>query len=456
MTRWAVILLAVMIFGTAAWPAIGGMTANQAPALPFYGIQFRDILPQQDLLGPAEEAGAQLIRVNLRWAEVEPANTDPPSYHWEKYDALFGAMAQAGFVIMVTIRDNPSWAATSPCGPIDKVPAQRMASFLQAAVARYSTAPYHIKYWELYNEPDNKRPDMPQQGGCWGLYPAQYADLLAQAYPAVKAVDAEAQLVFGGLALEIIDGSYFNHLFLEQVLNSPGGRQFDVMNFHYYRAFHWRWDPFGRDLIGKTAYVRGVLAQAGLQKPIILTEVGYPSDGPAEDGQDYSEEASSRYLIQAHARAYAANLRAIVWFEMMDDPNDPRKYGLLRANGSAKPAYTAYQTFTREIAGLPFLRDDSQGTREAYVFDAGGREKTVCWSTAVTETMSLPADGVWMVDKAGQRSGILDGSPEDGDGRRDGITSFPVGPDPRIVYPLELSELPGPALYMPRVSRGAH
>jgi hypothetical protein len=453
MARRALVLLAVLMLA-AIWPAGGGTTADQTPALPFYGIQFRDILSQRDLLAPAGDAGAELIRVNLRWAEVEPTNTNPPTYVWDKYDALFGAMAQAGFAIMVTVRDNPSWAATTPCGPIDKVPAGRLVSFLQAAVARYSGAPYHIKYWELYNEPDNQRPDMHQQGGCWGQYPAQYAALLGQVYPAVKAVDPQAQVVFGGLALELLE-DYFNHMFLNQVLASPGGKQFDVMNFHYYRAFHWRWDPFGKDLIGKTAYVRGVMAQAGLQKPIILTEVGYPSAGPAEDGQDYSEEASSRYLMQAHARAHAAGLRAVVWFEMMDDPDDPRKYGLLRADGSAKPSYTAYQTFTRELAGLPYLRDASQGTLEAYAFDAGDREKLVCWSETVTQTMSLPAIGVWIVDKAGRRSGVLDGSPEDLDGRRDGVTSFPVGPEPRIVYPLVRSELPRPAAYLPRMSRGA-
>jgi len=426
-----------------------------AGSLPFYGIQLRDVPSQFDLLPQARDAGMQTVRFNLRWAEVEPVNTDPPTYEWEDYDALVRAAADAGLAIVLTVRDNPSWAASTACGPIDRVPLSRFADFLRAAVARYSAPPYNVKFWELYNEPDNKRLDMPQQGGCWGNYPTEYAGLLNAAYPAIKAADPHSQLVFGGLALEEIDGTYFNVYFLNQVLAAPGGHQFDVMNFHYYRAFHWRWDPFGADLIGKTAYVRGVLAQAGLDKPIILTEVGYPSAGPPEDGQDYSDVMSSRYVAQALTRAHAADLRSVVWFEMMDDPNDPRKYGLLGADGTPKPAYSAFQTLTDEIGAAAFLRDESDAGMERYVFDAGGgRTIYVLWSTdAVTDTYTLAGRGLWITDKLGNRRGIRDGAPEDKDGIVNGLVAFDVGADPQYVSPMLAGELPAPALYLPLILR---
>ena len=425
----------------------------------FFGIQMRDSIAEQATLPLASAAGVHWIRLSLRWGEIESADADPPSYHWAKYDAIIGDATAAGFSLIITVRDNPTWAATTACGPIDKTPVSRYLAFLTALVQRYGGAPYRVKLWELYNEPDNNHPEMSSQGGCWGQHAAQYAALLGQARPAIKAVDPQAQLVLGGLAYDLIEGidtgGIFNGSFLNQLLASPGGTQFDIMNFHYYRAFHARWDPSGRDVIGKANFIRNQLAGKGLSRPIMVTEIGLPSAGPASDGQDYSDATSSRYVAQAHARALSANLHSMTWFRMADAADDERLYGLLRVDYAPKPAYQAYQTLTREIAGAAYLRTDNVSGLETYVFNAGGRLKYIAWSAdAMTHTLSVTAGAVWVVDKLGDRHVIADGAAEDRDGQRNGTVAVAIGVEPRYVYAMLAGDLPM-RVFLPAMRRRA-
>lgn len=448
----------VLLLLTLSLTATGSLRAAEPSAdAVFFGIQMRDREAEQLTLPLASEAGIQWIRMNVRWDEIESSDTDPPTYDWSRYDRLIGNAAAAGFSLIVTVRDNPPWAATTACGPIDRVPISRFAAFFSTLVERYSQAPYGVKSWELYNEPDNNRTDMPQQGGCWGQYAAQYAALLGQARPAMRAADPESMLAMGGLAHDFFEGidtgGLFNPDFLDGVLSSPGGSSFDVMNFHYYRAFHWRWDQFGQDVIGKTNYMRAKLAEYQLSRSIIVTEIGHPSDGPISDGQDYSDEASSRYVVQAHARGLAAGLQSMIWFEMVDSSVEPRKYGLLRTDHSPKPAYQAYKTLTTQLQRLPYLRDDSSTDLEVYVFDAGDREKSVCWSkVAISQTLSISADAVWIVNKSGDKRGVVDGTTGDSDGSVNGLISLSVGQDPVYIYPMLPVDLPVKT-YLPAIAR---
>jgi hypothetical protein len=425
------------------------------PAVPpsaFHGIQMDDSVAEQDALSQADAAGIRYIRFNLRWDEIEPTMTTPATYTWAKYDELIANATTAGFSLILTVRDNPAWAAGTACGPIDVQPA-RFNAFLTDLTARYSAAPYNVRLWELYNEPDNNHPEFASQGGCWGQHAAQYALLLQGAAPIIHA--AGGQLVLGGLAYDYIEGydvgGIFNGQFLDTLLNSPGGSSFDIMNFHYYRAFHERWDRYGLDVIGKTSFVRTKLIAKGLNKPIMVTEIGHPSAGPAADQQDYSDAASSRYVVQGLTRGLFARLYSMVWYQMVDIPGDPRKYGLLLSDFTPKPAYYAYQTHAQEIGGLTNPTQSLAGGLEAYTFNAGDRQKTVAWSSDnLTHTLSIAAGRIWVVDKLGGRQIVYDGAPADADARA-GYVGAPVGIEPVYAYPFLAVDQP--RVMMPLIMR---
>ena len=158
-----------------------------------------------------------------------------------------------GYEPILTVHDNPVWAAAIFCGPLYPEHVATYADFMSALVARYGVAPYNIRYFELGNEPDNA--DVTGNGwvgGCWGKgHPNsaagaggdQYAAMLKVVYPAMKAANANAQVMTGGLVHDywVEQGGPFDGHFLDDLLAAGGGNYFDVINFHLYEAFAGKW-----------------------------------------------------------------------------------------------------------------------------------------------------------------------------------------------------------------------
>jgi len=426
--------------------AAPGLTSTQTPPVPF-GIQiFGDVNdPVKRELMVA--AGIRWVRQDVYWSSIEPVNDngDPNVWNenaanWGRYDTTFANAASAGFKIIATIGRNPAWAASTACGRIDRVSLDEFKEFLTVLVNRYKGAPYNVKYWELYNEPDIKDPSTDRGelfGGCWGNDGAAYAQMLAVAEAAIHAADPEAKVLLGPLAYEWWSGDFFNSGidpsitpgptewstsgnefpdFFEVVLNNGGGDHFDVMSFHDYIVFHPRWDlpddgslpgdepytgctgrPQEGDILGKLIYLRKRLMKHSTaygNKPFIVSELGRRSDagqpmlqqGCLGGNVPGSDEQQSRYVVQGNVRAMAAGVEAAIWFKLVDEP-DGREYGLLDVHMSPKPAYWAYKTTADELEGYHFVRQLSSSETggfsdvEGYLFENGdGNRKWVLWT----------------------------------------------------------------------------
>lgn len=427
-----------------------------------FGVQMMGTIGESQGLSLAVNAGAQWVRFPLRWSIVEPVEAMP--YDWSLYDQIFLAAANAGLNLIVTVTSNPDWAglvnelgeptAQTPCGPIRSSKMYHFTAFLSAAVQRYSGAPYNVKDWEFYNEPDNADPwTFPNLGGCWGRppqeedwegsYPRRYARMLIAASDAVKAVDASARVWLGGIAYDYyytIDGGPFQPGWLEEVLDElkksagPSFPVFDVFNFHYYPAFRWRWEgiledpdqrPFrNKDIIGKTLWLRQEeLGKFSINVPMAITEVGRPSQPVDGDPILYSEERTARYVPKVFARSLAAGLSHVIWFTMVDNPGDTRKYGLLNANLTPKNAYDAYQTTMSEIGGAFYLgRLLNNVNLEGYRFWRDGKETWVVWRVDYPEqeapypptSTTIAANAVRVRDHLGNSTTyVSDGGPGD-------------------------------------------
>jgi len=398
-------------------PAAASPTPPSVPAGAVLGIE----LTSERDEGQVELAagtGARWARVPLRWRTIEPRQANPPAYRFGTYDKLLGALRQHGFQIILTVRDNPTWAADTSCGPLNAAGQEAFLRFLEEAVSRYRQAPYQVQHWELYNEPDNTDAETyGAQGGCWGNAPAAYAELLRQAYPAIKKANPEAIVIFGGLALEQIEGNPFNVRFLEQVLDAGAGAYFDWANFHYYPAFSYRWDRFGRGIQGKAAYLQGILAKAGAEKPVMCSEVGQPTAGPAAEG--YSDQKTADEMVRSYARAAWAGMPAAVWHKLQDRPDDVRLYGLVDAGGAPKPAYRTFQLLAQHLSRSYFrgeLSVPAAGPLEAYEFDYKGEGFTrlvIAWRNGEgpAVSMSIPAPRAMVYRSSGEVTEVhADGS----------------------------------------------
>ena len=421
-----------------AVPALIADPAGLEPiaAAPF-GVQVPDN-GTDEMYAQAALLGAQWVRVNLSWRAVEPARTEPPAYVWDESDRRLESLASAGLRPIVTVRDNPAWAAETVCGPHKASGLAGFVEFMQAAVQRYSLPPYNVHYWELYNEPDNgDRQRLAELGGCWGQHGREYAEMLKAIYPAVKAADPQAQVYLGGIAYEDYDKGSFVPDFLDDLLDAGGGAYFDVLNFHYYPVFADVWNRYGNDVGGKAAYLRTELQRFGLSKPLAVTEVGQPTLGPQGDEQPYSDERTSRYVVQAMARGMVAGLRVIIWYTLQDSPGDPRHYGLMQSDGTPKPSYKAYRVLATELGDVQTGRvlhkqDVGTGNVEGYLFATNdGKQKAVLWSTDESEQrVALPSTALRIVGLYGDERIALDGGEHDADGQHDGRVTVLVGPAP--------------------------
>ncbi len=277
-----------------------------------------------------------------------------------------------------------------------------------------------VRYWEIGNEPDfapSRAQGESDYGSCFGDAggPAAYAEYLREASLAVHAADPGAQVVFGAVAYDRfynLPGWYraahrgpFRYGFCREVLTQLGERYagqagwpfVDAFAVHNYNDFRDNWETnaddgtaVDRELMDKLRRFRTAeLGYSGHQYdweslPLVVSEVSM-ADAPANQWIERSAEYQSAYVGQVMVRAMASGAEAAIWFidqdfavGACDQPDAWQTFGLYRslrvareaarcptnplpeyepaAELEAKPAATALQTVSRELAGAWFDR----------------------------------------------------------------------------------------------------
>jgi hypothetical protein len=456
----------------ATYLPLTSMNAGAPP--PLFGVQMYGAVTYTTGLTEAAAAGVRWIRAPIAWASAEPADCTPDQYNWAAIDAQVRALTDEGIEPLVTLGGNPPWAATYPMGPVTDV--ADLQEFVGALVERFDGDGYEdapgspvVRYWEMYNEPDNTDEWHAAHGGYgyWGNEGRVYAAMLDAIYPIVKAASPKAQVVFGGVAHDhfVYEGGIFDPDFIDDVLSNCAGPCFDVMNFHYFPFYRSRWEAYGRDVIGKTRYLRFKLANYSFDRPLMCTEIGWPSATVWG-----SEALQSRYVAAAYARGMAAGLVLQNWFALRDiDSSLP---GLLDSHLQPRPAYYAFQTLTAQLGQARYVRpltgdETGGGNIEGYVFDTPGADRwerlDVVWCDCpeyqhtppadcppgTSQTMAFPVSAIRIVDLYGNETVRVDAD----DGVIDGRVVLEVRPDPVYVkrnLPPDGSDLnKGPTLRAP-------
>lgn len=200
----------------------------------------------------------------------------------------------------------------------------RWARFVYTAVSRYKPggvlaqangwpAAQGVTHWEMWNEPD--------LSAFWDGSTADYARLLQVGYLAAKLADTNAQVIFGGLANESSNISFYNDvmgIFDADSQAATYNYYHDILATHNY-LYAWRsWLQVWRADIP--------LAERGLEKPIWLNESGvsvwddYP--GPVcEPTSPFRASMSEQadFIIQSAFYATFAGADNIFIFQLYDD-----------------------------------------------------------------------------------------------------------------------------------------
>lgn len=406
------------------------------PETPITGIEMHKIDPSGGLELVAE-SGVHWVRRNaLEWSQVEP---QPGDRNWEAQAELEAELvnaAEQGLEMLLIVRDTPTWAQQIPgvsCGPVAEERLADFAGFLHDAVARYSQAPYNVKYWELINEPDIASGMVEPDNffGCWGdaddpyYGGGAYAGMLKAVYPEVKAADPQARVLVGGLLMDCDpnnppevqpgSGEYKDcspSRYLEGILENGGGDFFDGVSFHaydfygnrpgFYGNYNWqsRSDTSGPVLINKTRYLRSLLAAHNVpDKFLVNSESGLLCLGEAEacKAEDF-ENTKAYYAAEANAAALTEGLRANIWYSI----TGWRSSGLMTRQREPLPAFgaLAYSAAQLEAArplgpvyeypdvmGYAFERRD--GSRMWLVWSRSGEPVSIQLSDAPTRVSDV-------------------------------------------------------------------
>jgi hypothetical protein len=307
-------------------------------------------------LDDAEALGISAVRTDLDWGDVQPDS--PDVFTWDRFDRVADAVRARGLDLILVLAYTPPWArpdgcASHMCGPADP---ERFADFARAA-ARY--ADRDVLAWEIWNEQNDS--------GFWApaADPDAYAALLEAASGAIRGVDPDAVVVFGGMAsIDTGAAGVAPTEFLERVSELGGNALVDAVAFHPYtyprlasvaRVEPSPWSTIAAD----PESLRSVLAAHGTPDlPIWITEFGAPTDGPgsASDGSPERTSDATTHVTEDQQAAIARDVLAtvaehrdvevLVWYSGQDLGTDTGSnldfYGLRRADGTKKPAFDAF------------------------------------------------------------------------------------------------------------------
>ena len=421
-----------------ASPPTTALAPPQATLADYFGISTNGEVIFDDRVRPlAILSGAQLVRTSVTWQQVEPT---PGKYDWSYPDKAFQILTDNNLEPFVLIMDNSNWGATTKCGPVSDLLAYDR--FLRALAARYPK----VKYWGLYNEPDNAHGVEHSTGGCFGgddidgngkPDSEDFAKQLQIAWRAIHAGNPDAKLVVGAIAHDNFDkatvppgypgageGGIFNARFLDNVFGymqanppPPGEKYFDLLGFNFYNIYapYWETQTGGKGVSAKADALNKKMAQYGLAAPLFVSETG-------DDSVTIGDAAQSAFLVKTFVRGTSSNIAHMVWWTFQDfpdsapPPSNTWKYGLIDQNLSPKPAYNAFHTVVRMLSNAKYVQPLSVPGGEGYLFEQGGAGMAVVWSFSESPvTLSFSGNVLNVTDMYGVGRTVADGSEQDKD-----------------------------------------
>jgi hypothetical protein len=327
--------------------------------------------PTPQLVNEALSTGAKTVRIFVLWRDFEPnqrgeyPSNDVNLANLSKtYDDGTKALNAAGVQPLFVVTEAPQWANGSTDVNVPPQDPNDYADFLKRFAAHNKALGLQVKGYEIWNEPD--------ESTFWHPGPDvnQYAALLKASYAAAKSADPNAVVVAGPTT-----GN--NYSWYEALYAAGAGGSFDVAGVHTDTGCLVKGpDDFYREADGRIARysflgyreVHNVLGAHGDGgKPIWMTELGWSSTnggptscqsgvwvGQKPDGVSEAQQAD--FLTKAYnCLANDPYVTDALWFTLLDTTQYPKAennhYGLLRPDGSPKPAFTAFRNIVAAGGG---------------------------------------------------------------------------------------------------------
>ena len=364
----------------------------------------------------ADAAGVRWTRLVFWWSALQP---DGPQ-SWNSFyfpDDLLQAELDSGRQVVGLLLKTPDWAGSGgphsvPHGlglPLDH-PDNHWARFARTMAERYKG---RIDHWVIWNEPDVWDPQSPTY--TWAGTAEDFYQLQKVAYLSIKRGNPKARVGLTGLTYwwdHFYERPQYFGRYLQAAERDPSASAnnwyFDAAVLHLYN------EPAG--LYRVPALFKELMAARGFSKPIWINETNVaPWDDPRNpmrrgDFRATLDEQAS-YLIQSFAYGLAAGAERISVYPMYDGDAPPgtELMGLVRQDGSTRPAYQAFKTVTRYFSGVRSGTVERVGDAVKITLQKDSGTLTVAWSQVPrSAALVIPArkTSARLVDKFGRESAV--------------------------------------------------
>jgi polysaccharide biosynthesis protein PslG len=290
----------------------------------------------QHALDMMKQAGVGFIRMDFLWDDIEPS---PGEFSFEKYDIIVDMIRDSGISILGILHYNPSWDAQ----PWNKAP--NIEFYTRYACETVEHFKDRVKYWEIWNEPDEPEYWIPQDDM------KTYTKLLKRVYTALKKTDPSCKVLMGGVSNKIPYS-------LKRIYENNGKDYFDIVNIH----------PFGnpdeQEPIKRIYHIYKAVRDTmekydDSEKRIWFTEIGCPGvDTPLKRigwwfGQGPNEAVQARWVRSVYENCLQWDgVDKVFWAFFRDTDRHFKSavdyFGLVRNDFSEKPSYQAYKDMAKK------------------------------------------------------------------------------------------------------------
>jgi len=188
-----------------------------------------------------------------------------------------------------------------------------------------------VYFWEVWNEPD-------VEFFRYGT-PEEYLELLKRTHPIIEKENPRAKVV---VTLDVPAHDQEIREFSERCLSLGAGDYFDILSFHPYAPGPYIVEDVFRSSLEAEKKLQ---ARYGHRWPLWISEIGQPAS-------QVSEEKQAALAEMVFKEAYRNNI-PVVWLHYSDErifslyPDNSSGWGLLRQDGTPKPAYEKVRAFLR-------------------------------------------------------------------------------------------------------------
>ncbi len=326
-------------------------------------------------------AGVEATRDRLHWTRTEP---ERGAFEWGRYAVAAGVLREYGIPDSGCYHDAPAWTGRKASLPTDLA---AVHAFSRRAAADFGEA---MDSWEFWNEPDHAAPEP-----VWEVAAALKAAALGFR-------DGRPEAVVAGPALVTATSVYGRALYESEI-----AKYVDVHNFHCYE-----------ELVKHPALPevwRRFQAECGLDGMAMrITECNEPFTARKPEEPDEGDpEGRTRVFSREQERVQAEILPKVMlshrfcgverayWFIVPPFNPPGTDWGMMRRDGTVRPAYAAFSTMTAVLSQQEMVGEADLGRGfKGYVFRAGdGRQTLAFWSEAESDAGRVTPENCDLLDR---------------------------------------------------------